>query len=481
MERYILTLLFIVCLSLGFLSFFGFYLPSHISKTNTIATDFVEESESMQEVLSQTEIPHQPLVVIEEEETKNQIRQELEEKRWESMGAAPEAVFRPDPIAKKYLEEAPQQTEAPLQTQKQYPLKSYHPVSFYSVTDHHPFNVPKGLETEVRFWKSIFGKYTTTQTILHHPEQLGVVYGVLDFSSLDSDPALSKPERQKIRMDVEEDWKKRLELQGKTPIRGQMGQSDLFREGLVRAFPYLPHMERVFVEEGVPPPITRMVFVESMFQLGAKSKVGATGPWQFMRDTGRRYLKINAYVDERLDPLYATRAAARLLKRNYQELKTWPLAINAYNSGEKRLGKAVRQLHTRDIVTIIKKFKDNAYRFASRNFYPEFLAALDVVDNHASYFGVLPRGAKLDYEEITLPASLSLHTLAQFSGMDVQTLQNLNPALHDFLFQAETPLPIEYRLRVPRSMKRAFLAAIDNLKETGKPALVQSESTGKKL
>ncbi len=141
-----------------------------------------------------------------------------------------------------------------------------------------------------------------------------------------------------------------------------------------------------------------MVFVESMFNPQAKSKVGAYGLWQIMPNTAKLYgLNVDENVDERGDTRRATHVAAQLLAENYRSLQSWPLAINAYNSGQGTLQAAIRQLGTRDIGTIIQQFRGGVYGFASRNFYPSFLAALEVYNNYPRYFGTLRRESSLSY------------------------------------------------------------------------------------
>jgi membrane-bound lytic murein transglycosylase D len=127
-------------------------------------------------------------------------------------------------------------------------------------------------------------------------------------------------------------------------IRFQLGQKDRFLQGLFYSGRYLALMEKIFKTNGVPAEITRLPFVESSFNLKAQSKVGASGIWQFMRSTGKLYLKINDTVDERNDPIRATEAAAQLLKLNYESLGSWSLAITAYNHGRKGLMRAVQKV-----------------------------------------------------------------------------------------------------------------------------------------
>ena len=116
-------------------------------------------------------------------------------------------------------------------------------------------------------------------------------------------------------------------------LRTQRGVKEQFLAGLQIAGRYLPEMKRIFREAGLPTDLTYLALVESSFNLRARSPMGAAGIWQFMPETGKKFLRIDDAVDERLDLIASTRAAARLLKQNYQILGSWPLAVTAYNHG----------------------------------------------------------------------------------------------------------------------------------------------------
>ena len=103
-------------------------------------------------------------------------------------------------------------------------------------------------------------------------------------------------------------------------IRSQRGAKEHFLEGLKISGRYMAQMQKIFREEGLPPELAYLPLVESSFNIRARSSVGAVGMWQFMPETGKKFLRIDAAVDERLDPIASTRAAARLLKENYRIL-----------------------------------------------------------------------------------------------------------------------------------------------------------------
>ncbi len=249
------------------------------------------------------------------------------------------------------------------------------------------FSIPEELKIPVDFWVKVYSQYTTHQAILHDSENLALQYGVLDFTAVDNS-ALSDEQKKEFREKKIIDAKEKFQSEkGTEGIRAQFGLKDRFEEGLRISEKYLPHFERIFEGYGVPSEITRLVFVESLFQQKSMSKVGAAGLWQFMPSTAKLYITVNRLVDERYDPFKATHAAARLLLKNYQLLGSWPLAINAYNSGPGNMQKAIERLGTHDITKIIRDYRSSSYAFASRNFYPSFLAAKHVYDNQKKYFG----------------------------------------------------------------------------------------------
>jgi membrane-bound lytic murein transglycosylase D len=222
-------------------------------------------------------------------------------------------------------------------------------------------------------------------------------------------------------------------------------------------------MEKIFRDEGVPPEITRLPLVESCFNMRAYSKVGAAGVWQFMPGTGRRFMRVDGVVDERLDPIVATRAAAQFMRENYIDLGTWPLAIKAYNHGPAGIARAVRETGTTDPATIIEQYHGPSYKFASRNFYPEFLAALHVERNYRKYFGELPLDPPLNIDVVRLSERIPLVTAARCAGSDPYEIAALNPSLLPAVNGGGVPIPTGYELRLPHGSSSRFLGCAASL------------------
>jgi transglycosylase-like protein with SLT domain len=144
-------------------------------------------------------------------------------------------------------------------------------------------------------------------------------------------------------------------------------------------------MERIFRDAGLPPELVTLATVESGFYSRAKSTAGALGIWQFTRDTGKQYMRITRYHDDRLDPTTETRAAAALLRSNYDVLGSWPLAITAYNYGTGGTSAAASE-YGGDYDRIVRNYNGPHFGFAVRNYYSEFLAALQIHQDEDKYF-----------------------------------------------------------------------------------------------
>jgi membrane-bound lytic murein transglycosylase D len=338
---------------------------------------------------------------------------------------------------------------------------------------------PEGIQQDVNFWVRVYTEATTNEGFLHDERNLAVVYEKLKFS-----PGSSSRERQRLvddrrdrhvaalrriiaalpteagRAALSDEDKRILALWGPNPstiilkeaterVRFQLGQSDRFREGLIRSSSWETHIAETFANQGLPPELAVLPHVESSFNAAAYSKVGAAGLWQFMRSTGRRYMRIDDAVDERLDPYRSTEAAAQLLAYNYRVLGSWPLALTAYNHGAAGMRRARESVGTDDFVKINRTYSSRTFGFASRNFFPSFLAALTIDENPEKYFGHLVRRPEQKFREVTMPAFVRLSTLERVTGVDREQLRLLNPAWRSTIFNGTRLVPKGYRLRLP--------------------------------
>ncbi len=345
------------------------------------------------------------------------------------------------------------------------------------------FPLPESLKPNFEFWKLIYSKYDKNDKVIHDTEHLEVIYSVVDANSASSEKIrirnillrLATNDYQEQDLSAEEKRIYHLFDTVNEPekfkaaaevgrIRSQTGQKDKFLKAIAYSGAHLTQIEDVFNSYGLPTELTRLPFVESMFNLKARSKVGASGIWQFMPGTAKIYgLKLNAMMDERNDPLQATHAAAHLLKSNYDLLQSWPLAINAYNAGPQNLMRASRELGTQDIGVIAKQYRGGGYKFASRNFYTEFLAALEVANHYKNYFGEMERLSPVKYEEFFVELPLKSGELAEVLGIDLNKLQEMNPGLNPLLFISSKPLPVGYAVRIPHGTLAQVKNNIRNL------------------
>jgi membrane-bound lytic murein transglycosylase D len=355
------------------------------------------------------------------------------------------------------------------------------------------FPRPASLEPNITFWRSVFADYSRLQVVVHDTWYLDKVYSVLDFRSYDylgpialdqlikDDTAAEVARLRAIFAKLDEAGPKPTGLTADeqrifdmyrddpTPtkfrdaadpkrLRTQRGLREKFAEGLRIAHRYLPEMERIFREEGLPIELTRLPLVESCFDVEAYSKVGAAGIWQFMPATGRIYsMDVNDLVDERRDPIAATRGAARFLRHNYEILDDqWPLAITAYNHGPAGIRRAIEDTGTTDIGVIVQRYRGNAFGFASRNFYAEFIAALDVDKHREAYFGKLDGHVAEPTRVVPLERPLGIEVAAKLAGCERETVAALNPALMDCVVDGRRHIPAGYELRLPAQHSSGF-------------------------
>jgi membrane-bound lytic murein transglycosylase D len=345
-----------------------------------------------------------------------------------------------------------------------------------AAADESPFVRPAELEPDIAFWRRVYTEITTEGGLLHDQDDLSVVYEVMklpaDLSQRQRQKRIEEAKKKYSRIldrlaagatDLSEEEQRVLDLWPKGTrrsrfeeaaegVRFQLGQSDRFREGVVRSGAWREHIAATFKKMGLPTELAALPHVESSFNTYAYSKVGAAGMWQFMRGTGRRFLRIDAAVDERLDPYRSTEAAASFLEQNYIVLGSWPLALTAYNHGPGGMKRAQEQLGTSDIVTIVRKYNSRSFGFASRNFYVAFLAALEIDGDPEKFFGPMRRNATDTSLVLEVPAYVPASRLATVLELDRDELKRLNPSLLPSVWRGARHVPRGFDLRVPNTI-----------------------------
>ncbi|MFS4459573.1 lytic transglycosylase domain-containing protein [Bdellovibrio sp. HCB2-146] len=330
------------------------------------------------------------------------------------------------------------------------------------------FHIPDGLRDRVGFWFDVYTKYDNNNRIIHHSDFPWVIFKVVDVTDIINaeEPRVRWLRNVKadktVQKELEQFRKALRELSRGKPVntaneyhvaiekslsvlpgglkenakkalynvRVQTGQRNFFEEGLEVSPLYLKGMEEIFRNHNMPVELTRLPFVESSFNKHAKSKVGASGLWQFMDSTGRKFMVVQDHIDERTSPFKATEAAARLLKENHMILKrSWPLAVTAWNHGPSGIRKAMKRAGSEDLSQIVAKYRSGSFDFASSNFYSEFLAALFAERYHDEMFSNLEYERELDLHTVKLARSIGAKELLRLSGLSKEDFLLFNPDL----------------------------------------------------
>ncbi len=219
---------------------------------------------------------------------------------------------------------------------------------------------------------------------------------------------------------------------------------DFMQESLYRSARYMPMVQSVFREEGLPLDLAYLAIVESGFKNNALSRASARGMWQFMPATGREHgLTQNWFIDERSDPEKATRAAATYLKTlNRMFDGDWNLAMASYNAGPGRLQRAVTRSKINDYwkLTSTSRWLPKE----TRNYVPMIMAAVIIAKNPEQY-GFEPGTAEpLAYDRVVVPDALDLRTVAEWTEASIEEIRDLNPELR----RTTTPVG-RHELKVP--------------------------------
>lgn len=330
-----------------------------------------------------------------------------------------------------------------------------------------------GIEDRIAFWESIFATYGEKDLVIHDTERVDLVYAVVHEDDRRSGQERVRRLLEEVRRNVDspdslgDDARElydRIAADGVRMTAGdiavlinrvhvQRGIKERFQDGVVRSGRYHTYFQQVFEEEGVPTVISLLPLVESSYENAARSYAGAVGIWQFMPATGRQFMNVARGRDDRQNPPIATRAAARLLKGNYDRLRAWPLAITAYNHGTGGMARA-QAAHGSDMSEIIRNYDGRTFGYASKNFYAEFIAAVNVYNDYEYHFGPIALDAPQDFSTTPVRvagASISgsgptyqvrngdtLSGIATRHGISITELMAMNSLPSDRIFAGET-------------------------------------------
>ena len=241
---------------------------------------------------------------------------------------------------------------------------------------------------------------------------------------------------------------------------------------------YFPIFEETFNRHGLPEELKYMAVIESALNPIAVSRAGAKGMWQFMHATAKDYgLKINSFVDERLDPVKSAEAAARFLEDSYRIFGDWNLAISSYNCGSGNVNKAIRRAGgNKDFWSIYEYLPKE-----TRGYVPAFVGAMYAFTYYREH-GISPDAVALPAHVDTFEVHKMLHfrQISEVVGIPMETLRDLNPQyIHDVIPGTEDT----YILRLPYQYTTAFIDKEDDVynyktEEIFSPATLENIKNG---
>jgi len=355
------------------------------------------------------------------------------------------------------------------------------------------FPRPAVLAPNVAFWTEAFSYYSEYQSVIHSQVQTEKVYTVLDFRDdvarlgpggaralqgktekavkreldghlrrihalRDKPEQLSPVQRRIYDLFADSDDPDRFKDAIGT-FRSQRGLKEKTERALRVSGQYLPKMEAIFAAEGLPTALTRLPLVESSFNTEAYSKVGAAGLWQFIPSSARLYMRLDEAVDDRRDPWTSTQAAARHLKEDYEMLGSWPLAVTAYNHGRGGLAAGLRRIKGTTLEDLLERYDGKRFGFASRNFYAEFLAAVDVERDYRRHFGEIERHSPIEFEVVQIQHYVPYEALRRCAGISEEEFRTLNPGYRPEVLDGQLYVPPQTSIRVPVGKGQSFMAA----------------------
>ncbi len=230
-----------------------------------------------------------------------------------------------------------------------------------------------------------------------------------------------------------------------------------FVRWLGRSSRYLPMMRKTLRERGLPEDTIFLSMIESGFSPLAFSWAKASGLWQFIEPTGRRFgLRVDYWIDERRDPVKATAAAAGYLKELYAEFGDWRLAWAGYDSGAGTIRRATQVARGADFWELAR---GRVLRQETKHYVPKLMAAALISKNLKS-FGFseqeIEAQPKLAYDEAEVPEATDLEVIAKAAGISVDDLKELNPELRRWCTPPSRRESDVFRVKLPSGSAQRF-------------------------
>ncbi len=239
---------------------------------------------------------------------------------------------------------------------------------------------------------------------------------------------------------------------------GKCKNDEFFVKAYNRSGKYRPYILEEFKKAGLPAELSWLPLIESGFNVYALSPARALGLWQFIQSTGAKFgLKRDRYIDERLNTEKATKAAIAYLKELHQMFGDWTTVLAAYNCGEGRVLRVIREQN----LNYLDNFWDLYERLPreTARYVPRFLATLLIVNNPEKYgLSSVTPCSPLEYETMTISKQVHLKDVAKMIGTSQESLRELNPELRYNI----VPSP-QYSLRIPSQTGDILLSKIDDI------------------
>ncbi|MFK5882081.1 MAG: LysM peptidoglycan-binding domain-containing protein [Sulfurospirillum sp.] len=222
---------------------------------------------------------------------------------------------------------------------------------------------------------------------------------------------------------------------------------------------FVPYLRKLISESGIPEAFLYMAMAESNFTPDAYSKARASGMWQFMPYTAKKFgLKINSYIDERRDPIKSTVAAIKYLKYLHGIFGKWYLAAVAYNCGEGRVKKAIRRAKSDDLSILLntrKRYLPRETRLYIRKIIMMQSMANSsdfILENNSDY--LLNQGSAETFSKVTVKEGTSLNSIASSIGLSAKKLKAFNPQLRYYFVP---PKKGKYTVYIPYGKQADFI------------------------
>jgi membrane-bound lytic murein transglycosylase D len=241
-------------------------------------------------------------------------------------------------------------------------------------------------------------------------------------------------------------------------VRFATDRKSVFEEVLSRAGLYSDMIQTKLRDRGMPEELLYLAMIESDFHVDARSRVMATGMWQFMGPTARQYgLRMDAYVDERYDPIRATDAALDYLSVLYEQYGSWYLAAAAYNAGPTRVSGILRRYTDgrRGDESLYWEVVDHLPAETAQ-YVPKLLAATYLARSAERYGLEVTQVEAYAYDFVWSPGGVDLGQVAEALGISARSMYDLNPQL----IRRVTPPGEIYPLRVPVGTASQVVAAL---------------------